>query len=107
MKKIFIYVDTSVIGGCSDPEFKEWSPGLLSEGGDEVWQSKQLKWYVRFVTNIMRPSKGFHLQTSLNSSRRKGTVYIKNSKDLRAQLQITSAQALKALSVHLPGRHMA
>lgn len=31
MKKISIYVDTSVIGGCLDPEFKEWSQGLLAD----------------------------------------------------------------------------
>lgn len=29
MKKSSIYVDTSVIGGCCDPEFQEWSNGLL------------------------------------------------------------------------------
>ncbi len=29
MKKTLIYVDTSVIGGCCDPEFQEWSLGLL------------------------------------------------------------------------------
>lgn len=26
-----IYVDTSVIGGCLDPEFEEWSQGLLRD----------------------------------------------------------------------------
>jgi len=31
MKKIRIYVDTSVIGGCCDPEFETWSRGLLSD----------------------------------------------------------------------------
>src|SRR3990172_3330881 len=31
MKKTSIYVDTSVIGGCCDSEFKEWSRGLLSD----------------------------------------------------------------------------
>jgi hypothetical protein len=31
MKKISIYVDTSVIGGCCDPEFQEWSNGLLTD----------------------------------------------------------------------------
>ena len=31
MKKTSIYVDTSVIGGCCDPEFQEWSNGLLSD----------------------------------------------------------------------------
>ena len=31
MKKSRIYVDTSVIGGCCDPEFQEWSNGLLSD----------------------------------------------------------------------------
>jgi 5,10-methenyltetrahydromethanopterin hydrogenase len=31
MKKIRIYVDTSVIGGCCDPEFEKWSYGLLSD----------------------------------------------------------------------------
>jgi hypothetical protein len=31
MKKTIIYVDTSVIGGCCDIEFKEWSCGLLSD----------------------------------------------------------------------------
>jgi hypothetical protein len=31
MKKIRIYVGTSVIGGCCDPEFEEWSEGLLSD----------------------------------------------------------------------------
>lgn len=29
MKKVSVYVDTSVIGGCCDPEFQEWSNGLL------------------------------------------------------------------------------
>jgi len=29
VKKTRIYVDTSVIGGCCDPEFQEWSRGLL------------------------------------------------------------------------------
>ena len=31
MKKTRIYVDTSVIGGCCDPEFQEWSFGLLAD----------------------------------------------------------------------------
>lgn len=31
MKKTRIYVDTSVIGGCYDPEFQDWSRGLLSD----------------------------------------------------------------------------
>ena len=31
MKKIVIYVDTSVIGGCLDPEFQEWSLGPLAD----------------------------------------------------------------------------
>ena len=31
MKKINIYVDTSVIGGCCDLEFKEWSNGILKD----------------------------------------------------------------------------
>lgn len=31
MKKNRIYVDTSVIGGCLDDEFKEWSNGLLQD----------------------------------------------------------------------------
>ncbi|MBF0518413.1 MAG: PIN domain protein [Nitrospirae bacterium] len=30
MRKAVIYVDTSVIGGCCDREFQEWSLGLLS-----------------------------------------------------------------------------
>ncbi len=29
MKKIRVYVDTSVIGGCLDPEFETWSRGML------------------------------------------------------------------------------
>ncbi|MFC1582372.1 PIN domain protein [Planctomycetota bacterium] len=31
MKKTSIYVDTSVIGGCCDVEFREWSNGLLAD----------------------------------------------------------------------------
>lgn len=31
MKRTSIYVDTSVIGGCCDPEFQEWSYGLLKD----------------------------------------------------------------------------
>jgi hypothetical protein len=31
VKKIRIYLDTSVIGGCYDPEFQEWSRGLLAD----------------------------------------------------------------------------
>jgi hypothetical protein len=29
MRKSILYVDTSVIGGCCDQEFQEWSNGLL------------------------------------------------------------------------------
>ena len=31
MKKLRIYVDTSVLGGCFDPEFSAWSNGLLHD----------------------------------------------------------------------------
>jgi len=31
MKKRTIYVDTSVIGGCCDLEFQEWSKGILKD----------------------------------------------------------------------------
>lgn len=31
MKKLRIYVDTSVIGGCFDPEFQFWSNGLMKD----------------------------------------------------------------------------
>jgi hypothetical protein len=31
MKKLRIYVDTSVIGGCFDPEFQAWSNGLIED----------------------------------------------------------------------------
>lgn len=31
MKRLRIYVDTSVIGGCFDPEFKEWSVALVDD----------------------------------------------------------------------------
>lgn len=37
MKKFRIYVDTSVIGGCCDPEFKEWSLGLLEDFKNGVY----------------------------------------------------------------------
>ncbi|MBI2822188.1 MAG: PIN domain-containing protein [Acidobacteria bacterium] len=29
MKKLRIYIDTSVLGGCFDPEFEEWSNQLI------------------------------------------------------------------------------
>ena len=35
MRKSRVYVDTSVIGGCCDPEFQEWSNGLLEDFGAE------------------------------------------------------------------------
>ena len=31
MRKQRIYVDTSVIGGCFDPEFEVWSNGLVDD----------------------------------------------------------------------------
>jgi len=31
MKKLRIYVDTSVLGGCFDPEFEIWSNGLIKD----------------------------------------------------------------------------
>ena len=31
MKRLRIYVDTSVIGGCYDPEFKLWSKALVED----------------------------------------------------------------------------
>jgi len=30
MKRLRIYVDTSVIGGCFDPEFRAWSNGRFT-----------------------------------------------------------------------------
>ena len=31
MKKLEIYVDTSVLGGCFEPEFAAWSSGLIAD----------------------------------------------------------------------------
>ncbi len=31
MKKLRIYLDTSVIGGCFDPEFRVWSESLMED----------------------------------------------------------------------------
>jgi len=31
MKKLRVYLDTSVIGGCFDPEFEEWSEALMND----------------------------------------------------------------------------
>lgn len=31
MKKLRVYIDTSVIGGCFDPEFSEWSNSLMKD----------------------------------------------------------------------------
>ncbi len=31
MKKLSVYIDTSVIGGCFDPEFQEWSVALIED----------------------------------------------------------------------------
>lgn len=31
MKRPRIYIDTSVIGGCFDSEFSEWSNGLMKD----------------------------------------------------------------------------
>ncbi len=31
MKRLRIYVDTSVLGGCFDPEFAPWSNGLMDD----------------------------------------------------------------------------
>ncbi|MFH0992664.1 MAG: hypothetical protein V1799_21920 [bacterium] len=37
MKKLRIYLDTSVIGGCFDPEFSPWSNGLLRDIQDGIF----------------------------------------------------------------------
>lgn len=38
MKRQRIYVDTSVLGGCFDPEFAEWSNGLLQDFRNGVFR---------------------------------------------------------------------
>ena len=38
MKTQRIYIDTSVIGGCFDPEFAEWSNGLLQDFRNGTFQ---------------------------------------------------------------------
>jgi len=38
MKQIRIYVDTSVIGGCFDPEFQSWSNGLIEDFRKRVFR---------------------------------------------------------------------
>lgn len=37
-KKLRIYVDTSVIGGCFDPEFATWSNGLFQDFEHGIYQ---------------------------------------------------------------------
>ena len=39
MKKLRIYVDTSVIGGCFDPEFKVWSDALMKDFRDGRYEA--------------------------------------------------------------------
>lgn len=36
MKKIRVYVDTSVVGGCFDPEFEKWSNVLFKNFEDKI-----------------------------------------------------------------------
>jgi hypothetical protein len=38
MKIQRIYIDTSVIGGCFDPEFAEWSNGLIADFRNGIFQ---------------------------------------------------------------------
>lgn len=38
MKRQRIYVDTSVLGGCFDPEFAEWSNGLMQDFRNRVFK---------------------------------------------------------------------
>jgi hypothetical protein len=38
MKIQRIYIDTSVIGGCFDGEFAEWSNGLVSDFRNGIFQ---------------------------------------------------------------------
>jgi predicted nucleic acid-binding protein len=38
MKKFRIYVDTSVIGGCFDPEFATWSNGLFKDFENGIYR---------------------------------------------------------------------
>jgi len=38
MKIQRIYIDTSVIGGCFDPEFAEWSNGLIADFRSGIFQ---------------------------------------------------------------------
>ena len=38
MKIQRIYIDTSVIGGCFDPEFSEWSNGLIADFRNGIFQ---------------------------------------------------------------------
>jgi hypothetical protein len=39
MKIQRIYVDTSVIGGCFDSEFSEWSNGLIADFRNGIFQA--------------------------------------------------------------------
>lgn len=38
MKVQRVYIDTSVIGGCFDPEFAEWSNGLIADFRNGIFQ---------------------------------------------------------------------
>ena len=44
MKKLRVYVDTSVIGGCFDPEFEEWSLSL--------WEDFRSNRYIPVVSDV-------------------------------------------------------
>ena len=37
MKKLQVYVDTSVLGGCFEPEFAFWSKGLIADFLAEIF----------------------------------------------------------------------
>ena len=55
MKKLRIYIDTSVIGGCFDPEFKVWSDALVEDFRQRC--------YVPVLSNVtaaeVAPAPGF------------------------------------------------
>lgn len=38
MKKLRIYIDTSVIGGCFDEEFRKWSLGLFDDFKNNIFR---------------------------------------------------------------------
>lgn len=102
MKKMKIYVDTSVIGGCCDSEFQEWSNKLL-----EDFRERRYLLFLSVLTDIEIENAPDEVKTIYEEFISYSTETLELSKEAEELSEIYLNRGILSLNYLDDARHIA